>query len=247
MRLRIVSVCWNEREVLPFYLRHYEQCADEIIIYDDASDDGSRTIACCCPIVQLREWPFPSGLHDDQMMSLWQTAMREAYEDGVDWVAFPDIDEILWRQDGLRKACDIANARGDEVIGSEGWNMVGDGLPKDDGQSHVYQLLQTGVHAPVYSKPIIVRPSARVNWNRGRHALENCAPRMSKKPLVKLLHYRYLGHDYTARRNARNYERVGADKGCAWSNAPDYHGEHSAEWAEGAKAHALCALGPLPY
>lgn len=247
VKLRIVSVCWNEREMLPFYLRHYEQHADEIIIYDDASDDGSRVLACCCPIVQLRDWPFPSGLHDDQMMSLWQTAMQEAQQEGVDWVAFPDIDEILWRRDGLRHACEIANARGDEVIASEGWNMVGDGLPADDGTSQVYELLQTGVRAPVYSKPIIVKPGSKVSWNRGRHALENCAPRMSKNPLVKLLHYRYLGHDYTARRNARNYERVGADKGCAWSNAPDYHGEHSAQWAEGAKSHALCALGPLPY
>ena len=249
MKIRIVSVCYNEREMLPFYLRHYEQFADEIILYDDASDDGSRAMACCCPIVQLRDWPFPSGLHDDNMMRLWQSAMTEAHAEGVDWVAFPDIDEILWRQDGLRHACDIASFRGDEVIGSEGWNMVGDGLPKDDGKSQVYQLLQTGVRAPVYSKPIIVNTGrlvrSIVTWNRGRHALENCAPRMSKRPIVKLLHYRYLGHDYTARRNARNYERVGADKGCAWSNAPDYHGEHSAEWAEGAKAHALCATSPL--
>lgn len=241
MKIRIVSVCYNEREVLPFYLRHYASFADEIVLYDDNSDDGSKTLAVCCPIVSLRPWPFPSGLVDDRMMDLWQMAMAEANRDGFDWIIMPDIDEILYSDIGIRQTCLNADQKGYQVIASEGWNMTGDGLPKDDGRSQIYELLQTGVRAPVYSKPIIVNPKARVSWNRGRHALENCNPRVSP-PWVKLLHYRYLGHDYTARRNARNYDRVGVDKGCAWSNAPDYHGEHSARWAEGAKALSLNAI-----
>ena len=229
--------------MLPWYLRHYEQYADEIVLYDDASDDGSRTIAACCPLVTLKEWPFQSGLHDHDMMTLWQVAMEDAERDGFDWLAMPDIDEILWHPAGLRAVCSRADQRRYEVIASSGWNMTGDGLPQDDGESQIWELLYTGVRAPVYSKPIIVKPSAAdaISWNLGRHALENCAPKLSP-PMVKLLHYRYLGHDYTARRNARNYARVGPDKACAWSNAPDYHGEHSARWAEGAKALALNAL-----
>lgn len=241
MKLRIVSTLWNEREMLPFYLRHYEQYADEIVLYDDNSDDGSRTIAACCPLVKLMPWLNKPGLHDHAMMELWQWAMIDAARDGFDWIAMPDIDEILWSYNGLRAAIARADQRGYEVIASSGWNMVGDGLPQDDGKSQIYELLETGVRAPVYSKPIIVKCGTPVTWNLGRHALENCAPKLSP-PMVKLLHYRYLGHDYTARRNARNYARVGPDKGCAWSNAPDYHGEHSAQWAEGAKALALNAL-----
>jgi hypothetical protein len=244
MRLRIVSVCYNEREMLPFYLRHYEQFADEIVVFDDNSDDGSAVIARCCDKVSLANWPFPSGLVDDNMMRLWQSSLSDAQQDGFDWVAFPDIDEILWNQQGIRATIARADERGYEVIASEGWNMMGDGLPKDDGHSQIWQLLQSGVRAPVYSKPIIVKVGTQVNWNRGRHALENCSPKLSP-PMVKLLHYRYLGYDYTARRNARNYARVGADKGCAWSCAPNYHGEHSAKWAEEAKAHALCATSPI--
>lgn len=244
MKLRIVSVCYNEREMLPFFLRHYEQFADEIILYDDNSDDGSRVIACCCDKVTIKDWPFPSGLVDDHMMSLWQSALADAKRDGFDWIAFPDIDEILWHQQGLRTAITRADERGFEVIASEGWNMVGDGLPMDDGERQVWQLLQSGVRSPVYSKPIIAKVGIEVNWNRGRHALENCSPKLSP-PMVKLLHYRYLGYGYTARRNARNYARVGADKGCAWSCAPNYRGEHSAKWAEEAKLHALCATTPI--
>jgi len=242
MKIRIVSVCYNEREMLPFYLRHYASFADEIHLYDDNSDDGTRAIAACCPIVRLLKWPFTSGLIDDCMMALWQLTMADARKDGVDWIIMPDIDEILYSRCGIRQTCLYADEKGYQVIASEGWNMTGDGLPKDDGKSQIYELLQTGVRAPVYSKSIIVNPKVKVQWNRGRHALENCNPRVSPKPMVKLLHYRYLGLEYTKRRNARNYARVGVDKGCAWSNAPDYHGEHSAEWAEGAKALSLNAI-----
>ena len=242
MKIRIASVLYNERDMLPFYLRHYASFADEIILYDDNSDDGSATLAVCCPIVTLKPWPFPSGLDDNRMMDLWQVVMDQARKDGVDWVMMPDIDEILYSPRGLRQTCLDADAKGYQVITSEGWNMTGDGLPVDDGKSQITELLQTGVRAPVYAKSIIVNPKAKVNWNRGRHALENCNPRVSPAPMVKLLHYRYLGYKYTKERNARNYHRVGADKGCAWSNAPDYHGEHSPEWAEGAKKLALNAI-----
>ena len=240
MKLRVVSVCFNERAMLPFYLRHYEQFADEIVLYDDDSTDGTQALALCCDRVTLRSCPF-KGLVDDKMMELWQASLREAELLHFDWIAFPDIDEFLWHPVSLLNACLMADRKGYQVVASNGWNMTGDGLPADDGKSQIYDLHQSGVRAPVYSKAILVKVGTKVNWNRGRHAVENSNVRVSP-PLVKLLHYRYLGHAYTAKRNARNYDRVGADKGCAWSNAPDYHGEHSAKWAEFAKTKALNAL-----
>lgn len=244
MRVRVVSVCYNEREMLPFYLRHYYPVAHEIIIYDDGSNDGCKDIARGCPAVELRDWKYRSGLVDDYMMDLWQQAISEAKADKIDWLILPDIDEILWAFQGLTFVLENARAYGFHVIASQGWNMTGSGLPSDDGQSQIWQLLKTGVPAPVYAKSIIINPQidAKYEWNRGRHALDLTNGLRSTPPWVKLLHYRYLGYDYTAKRNARNYERVGADKGCAWSCSPTYKGEHSAEWAEKAKKLAVNAL-----
>lgn len=245
MKIRVVSACYNEREMLPFYLRHYVPIATEIVIYDDGSNDGSKDIARSCSIVQLRDWQYPSGLHDDYMMELWQSAIAQAKADKIDWLLVPDIDEILWAREGLGAVFEQADANGYNVIASQGWNMTGDGLPKDDGKSQIWQLLTTGVLAPVYAKSIIIKPVPTVifNWNRGRHAMDPTNSGMSvSPPMVKLLHYRYLGFDYTARRNARNYERVGENKGAAWSNAPNWRGEHSASWSEKAKRLAMNAL-----
>jgi hypothetical protein len=115
--------------------------------------------------------------------------------------------------------------------------MTGEGLPKDDGLSQLWQVRRFGVAAPIYSKPVVFRPFAKVRWNRGKHALESGCT-VTPKPQLKLLHYRYLGGAYTAQRNARNFERCRldtGDKNAAWTCAPNYKGEHSVQWAEGIK------------
>ena len=133
---------------------------------------------------------------------------------------------------------------GTEVIGSTGFNMMHSGIPKDDGRQ-IYEIAPLGVRAPVYSKPVVFRPHIKINWVRGKHALENCSPKMSEEPWIKLLHYRYLGEAYTRAKNANNFARCGLlnqDKNAAWSRDPRYDGvdkEHSPLWAEAAKAKAF--------
>jgi hypothetical protein len=65
---------------------------------------------------------------------------------------------------------------------------------------------------------------------------------VTREPKLKLLHYRYLGYEYTRMKNAKNYERCGlknGDKGAAWSCAPGYNGEHSPIWAKKAIQNAI--------
>lgn len=231
--------------MLPFYLRHYDTFADEIFVYDDASTDGSKEIISSFKgnaRVVLFEWSelnYPSGLNDDNLISFWQR-IKEFADGQCDWLMLPDIDEFLWAAN-MRLTLALAGDEGYEVIRSQGWNMTGDGIPKDTG-AQIYEERATGVFSPVYSKSIIIKPAANVAWTRGRHQLENCNPKVSP-PLVKLLHYRYMGGQYTAQRNARNYDRIGTDKGAAWSCHPDYKGEHSPEWAEAIKHSTTNVIG----
>lgn len=231
MKVIIMMLCYNQADILPFTLRHYSYFADEINVWDDASNDGSREILQAHPKVVLRDWPHPgSGINEDLFLSHaydWYPKARGLF----DWVMWVDPDEIIYAPD-IKEILERELASGTDVIQTRGYNMTGKGLPKDDGRQ-IWEILKTGTSAPIYSKPVVFRPEVELRWNRGKHALESCSGKISE-PLLKLLHYRYLGARYTRLKNAKNYDRcggVGGDKGAAWSCSPQWKGEHSATWA----------------
>jgi glycosyltransferase involved in cell wall biosynthesis len=240
MNIWIFTVVHNAEDIAPWFLRHYGSFADRILVWDDQSTDRTREILKAHPSVSLFDCPW-SGLDENK-------ALHHAYDvypsarGKAEWVMFVDMDELIYSPN-IWEVLMSKEAWNSDIIRTSGYNMVGDGLPQN-GYQHlqIWQHNPMGVPAPVYSKPVIFRPEARVRWIRGKHSLEDCTAPVSEKPLLKLLHYRYLGAAYTAKRNAQNYDRVGPDKGVAWSCAPDYNGEHSPAWAEAAKKAAVNVL-----
>lgn len=233
MKIIVFTICFNQADVLPWFLRHYSSFVDEISVFDDHSTDGSREMLARNSKVILRDWPHEPGINEDLFLQHAYEWYPKAYP-AFDWVFWVDPDEIIYAPD-VRAVLERNSQY--EVLTTRGYNMTGDGLPKDDGRSQLWNVSPWGVHAPVYSKPVVFRPSAHVRWNRGKHALES-ENRVTERPVLKLLHYRYMGGEYTAAKNAKNYARCGlksGDKGAAWSCAPDYKGEHSANWADSIK------------
>lgn len=241
MRVVVLAITYNCVEIAPFFLRHYETFADEIAIFDDASTDGTREIFAAHPKVVLRDWPHPgSGIDETLFLDFIYATYPTAANHNFDWVIVVDSDEFIYAPN-VRGMLLAALACGVDVIQTYGMNMLGPHFPKDDGRQ-IWEIHPWGAPSGVYSKPCILRPTVEVRWCRGRHYLESCAGSVSEKPLFKLLHYRYMGFQYTQQRNARNYQRCGMlanDKGAAWSCAPDYVGEHSATWARDAVPQAV--------
>lgn len=226
MSLVVFSTIKDEVRLLPFFLAHYGAIADKIIIYDEASEDGSLALMEAHPKVEIREWPV-IGLDEQVKLDLVETMHRE-FEGVYDWAAWVDVDEFLWHPhftDILAWDCN-----GFEVVLTQGYNMVdAGGIPNYDGRQ-IWEVIQRGVKSPVYSKPILFRPGIEIGFVRGLHALERCCPIISDKPYVKLLHYRYLNASYTRSRNKRNYKRS-PSKATAWSCHKSWTGEHSPMWA----------------
>lgn len=232
MKVIIFNICWNQAHILPWFLRHYETFADEICVFDEHSDDGSRELLKAHPKVVLRDWPYQSGIEEDLFLQFsyeWLPRAHPAY----DWAMWVDTDEFLYHPDMLGVLAEGLRRRID-VIQPWGYNMMHEGLPPDDGRQ-LWQIARKGVHAPLYNKAVIVRPNAPVRWTRGKHQLEGGPLNVWDDSGVKLLHYRYLGYDYTKKRNEMNLARCGLytkDKAAAWSCQPDYRGEGSADWAK---------------
>lgn len=246
MRIIVFVITYNCADTLPFFLRHYETFADEIAAFDDFSTDGTREMLAKHPKVLMRDWPHPgSGINEDLFLNFWQEWYPKA-RGRFDWAMIPDSDEFIYSPD-MFGVLRLAKSVGLEVIKPTGYNLVGDGFPKDDGRQ-IYEINPIGVAAPVYSKPVVFDPRIQINWIRGKHDLENCNPVVGRETGMKLLHARYFGADYTRKKNAKNYSRCGllsGDKGAAWSCSPGYDGpdkEHSPQWADWAQSKAFNVL-----
>lgn len=236
MKIIIFAISFNQADLMPFWLRHYSAFADEIAVFDDHSTDGTRELLAKCPKVVLRDWPHPeSGIEEDLFLQHcyeWYPLAHPAY----DWAMWVDTDEFIYHPDWGGVLAE-ADRRKVDVIQPYGFNMMCDGLPKDDGRQ-IWEIATKGVFAPLYAKPVIFRPNVTIRWSRGKHHLEpSCTNGLNiwYDSNVKLFHYRYLGYDYTKRRNAKNYARCGlfnGDKAAAWSCVEGYRGEGSPEWAK---------------
>jgi hypothetical protein len=245
-----MTVCHNEAKILPYFLAHYSQFAERILVWDDQSTDDTRKILAANPWTTVRDWPFDTGIDDEAFVNFAHAAYRIA-RGRADWLIYVDTDEFIYHPNILHFL--THNTEGLEVIQTCGFNMIGtgtgDGLPPFNGQQ-IYDRFPMGVRAPVYSKPVVIRPGVELHWSRGKHKLERCAVRLSATPLLKLLHYRYMGHDCTKTRNAKNYERCGlvnGDKAAAWTCAPGHRGEHSAVWADRVVGEAFNVLNSPLY
>jgi hypothetical protein len=240
----VFAHCHNEAPILPFWLRHYAAFAEQIHVFDDHSDDGTRDLLIAHPKVTVHDWPGKDGM--DETLNLKIAAETYPMARGhADWVMWPDMDEFLYHPDILGYLSRWHSER--DVLYPWGFNMLSpDGLPPDDGHSQLWELIKEGVPAPVYSKPVIFQPYIKkIQWIRGKHQIHSSDPvlRIGTVPTdnpsdewaVKLLHYRFLGVEYTRERNRRNYARAGiisGDKGFAWGVAPNYHGEGSPYWVQ---------------
>lgn len=208
---------------MPFFLRHYATFADKIVVLDEHSTDGTREIVRACPIAELRDWPH-RGLDDDKFLATVNTLYREA-RGKFDWVAFPDVDELLWHPAMLKM---LSETKAD-MLQATGYAMISkDGVNGQPGQ--IYDHFKMGVPQPNYDKYLIWRPEVDIEHTLGRHTYDPFWPKCSgvkaKIPDLKLLHYHYLGVEQTGARNRRNYARcVKQDDTYGWN----YDAQHSAD------------------
>lgn len=171
MKIRVITPIYNECELLPGFLRHYEKIADSILILDNGSTDGSIEIAKAHPLVELRT--FTTDAYDQQaVMDVLYQSQRESRED-YDWSLFPDCDEILTMRDGGDLRAHLENVGPDyDVVRATGYTLVkhADEDPFDGRKEWLGQR-KFGIPERLYSKPIMLRSSAPVLLTAGNHEL----------------------------------------------------------------------------
>ena len=201
-------ICWNEEFILPFTLRYYSSFVDKIILYDNHCTDSSISIAKSFPQVEIRTLNTNDQFCEDSLILIKNQAWKES-RDKADWVIVCDVDEILYYPNiksflTLCKQCQITLplVNGFEMVCTDE-DII---QPLD-----LIDQVKYGLESHFYSKNVIFNPNLieDINYYPGCH---QCSPTGLVTRFIdnklKLLHYSYLGLNYSWNRKLVKGKRL---------------------------------------
>lgn len=203
MKITVITLTRDEERIIPFFLRHYAEFADEIIVFDHHSTDGTRQIVESHPKARCQLYSTGGVLRDDIhaiMKSLcYQNKGPFPPDPPVDgdWFIVLDCDEFIWHPD-LRGYLAGCIADGITLPLVDGYEMVGtNGMPEDDGKTQLRDIEKFGVPFKNQCKRAVIHKDCQVNFRPGAH---ECDPAGRYKPSpaaeIKLLHYKWLSLEH---------------------------------------------------
>ena len=204
--ITVITLAWNERVLMPFFLRHYEKFADLIVVNDNGSDDGTREIVLAHPKCMLKEYETNNQLKDSGHLDIKNNLYKRLK--GCDWFIVVDVDEFVVHKD-LRGYLEKCNETGVTTPRTKGHEMFGETTPVDDGITPLTDIITKGSWPPSYSKTAVFHKDVNINYEPGAHF---CHPTGRVKDnldfKITLLHYHWLSEEYTIDRITKYAARM---------------------------------------
>lgn len=209
--VHLYTVCWDEADMLGFFFRHYDPWVDRYVVYDDGSTDGSLDILRAHPKVELRAF---ERVRADSFVLSHKAMQDEAWKESrgrADWVVVTALDEHLWVR-GRPMADYLAEqaARGATIIPALGFDMNHPVMPEDRGL--LVHAVTRGRPRIGFNKLSVFDPAAvrETGFGPGRHAAEPVGElRPPARDDLLLWHYKHLGFERNAAREATQARRLG--------------------------------------
>jgi glycosyltransferase involved in cell wall biosynthesis len=220
-KISVLSVCYNEEHMLPFFLRHYERFCSRIVVFDNYSTDSSWDILKSHPLVEAVRFDTGGHLSNDTFLSVKNHAWKKDVG-GTDWQIVCDVDELIWHED-MPGLLDRYAADGVTLPRVAGFNMVADSFPLGD-KRQLWEFIRMGAphYRPSFNKRAVFRPTEghhsrkgvrEISYHSGCHS---CRPDgvvvESPKTDIGLLHYRCFGEEYCLARARMNLGRMGTER-----------------------------------
>jgi hypothetical protein len=95
----VITVCWNESNVLNYFLDYYS-FAKKIIIFDNMSSDNSVQIMKQYNNVEICYYNTNEQIRDDIYLEIKNHSWKQ-YRNECDWFIIVDIDEFIYHPLGI--------------------------------------------------------------------------------------------------------------------------------------------------
>lgn len=193
-------LCYNEREVLPFTLRHYLSFCSRVIVHDLGSQDGSQGIARSAG-AEVKQHDCGNSFDDRLNKAVKENEWKLT---PADWVIMADADELIYSPIGIEAALIAYQSAKIYIPKPYGYEMFSDTYPSGSGQ--IYDEVKMGARDDHwYAKSIVLHaPSiASVEFSTGAHTtkarmkngriLESGHRTPPSTPPLYLLHFHHIG------------------------------------------------------
>ena len=208
MKYDLYTYVYNDEDMLPFFLKYYS-FVDRMTFIESGSTDSTREILESfaqqpeSPTIRVIEtgitWWDHNRLHEYKN-TVWKDSK-------MDYILFPDVDEIFYHPAGLKRF--IEDVRSD-IFEMDGYEMVSDSFPQD------LLSVNMGVYSHMYNKSTIFKPGIDITF---LNAHVRCSSSQNVcLGGIKLLHYRNCGIEQMKKRRDREAARL--PKNCKYRSFP---------------------------
>lgn len=217
MKLATITAVYNEEDLLPQYLRHYqEQGVDRIFLLDNGSTDRTLEIAKACPLVACSRFETPTiGFDGPKHHALMAKMMELEVRGNFDFILFVDADEFIvpppheGRGGTLRSVIEATQWGHHDLYTTTGYQMVeGPGEAPYDPDVPLTRQRKYGIFERLYSKPVIVSPKVYPVYAMGMHSVSGIPRVRTFVGGFKLLHYSAPSEEIFLKRRLAKESRV---------------------------------------
>lgn len=205
MIIHVYTMCYNEEVLMPYFLRHYENFAERIFVFDHYSNDKTLEIVKKSQKAECTTHGIRGEVHDSVLLNM----KNESYKNSrgiADWVMIVDVDEFVYHPNliGLLKEY---KEKGITLPKTDGCDMVSDNVPNTTGQ--IYDEIKKGVRDATFSKKAVFNPAIDIRYSPGAHKC-NPSGKITESELaeIKILHYRFLSSKFIVDRLETRTKRL---------------------------------------
>ncbi len=182
MKIAAVTMVYNEALLLPYFLRHYEYLDEIHVLHETDSNDGTSEILEGASNVIIYRVHIEGGLDDIDKVNLINETLHGMQ---ADWVYVLDCDEFIFPLHEsphsflARQECDVVRAAMFQVYRHRSDSDLDPSLPpvpqRVHGDADVFSTAEgeNRCSNALYIKPIVVKPSAEIEFRPGNHSLSS--------------------------------------------------------------------------
>lgn len=212
MKVAVITFTWNEEQIIPYFLKHYENLADKIFVLDNESNDSTRDILNAHPKVEISSQYGTGGIFDHDVFMYLKNNFWKSLKGEFDWVIIVDADEFLHHPTiDMRVLLEGYLQQNISHVPTIGFNMTHHEYPKFSNIP-IIDIVKTGIENALYGKTVAfnLHLITEINYWIGAHVCEPQGENLNAPTSTAyLLHYRYFGFDHWKQRNDAYTARVG--------------------------------------